>query len=157
MRSLSSAMRAAIHASETSEVILVLLTLSHPDIFTQRFVNNNANIVSRGETYVAYPFDITLPDDRDDEAVRVRLSIDNVDRSLVLAVRSINSRPPTFTIEVIRAAAPDVVEVGPFRCSLHNAEWDQFVVSGELAYEDTQNEPFPRFKYTPDRFPGLFR
>jgi hypothetical protein len=157
MRNITNTLRAAINASATDQVILVLLTMAHPSLAsTQRFVNNWTNVVSRGETFVAFPFDVTLPDDRDDEIVRIRLVIDNVDRAITAAIRSITS-PPTFSLEVVRAAAPDTVEAGPFSCTLRNVQYDALTVSGDLTFEDILDEPYPQWAFTPAHFPGLFK
>jgi hypothetical protein len=154
-RSLSAAMRAAGNAQETGEVILGLLTLSHPDILTQRFVNNHVSIVSRGETFQPYPFDVTLPDDRDDEVVRVRISIDNIDRNIVAAIRSVTT-PATFLFEVIRAAAPDAVEAKAGPGALRNVSWDHMTVSGDITYEPLLDEPAQQYQFSPIHFDALF-
>ena len=36
------------------------------------------------------------------------------------------------------------------------AEYDAFVITGELAFEDVLNEPFPGHNYIPSEYPGLF-
>jgi hypothetical protein len=155
MRSLTAATQAALNASETGEVFLVLLTIAHPDMTTKRFVNNTVSVTSRGNVFDPYPFDAALPDDTDDEPMRAILVIDNVDRALVEAIRSITT-PPTITIEIVRAAAPDTVEASAKDCILRNVTYNQLVIQGDLSYEDLLNEPFPRYHYTPNLFPGLF-
>lgn len=155
MRSLSLATRQALMAQETGEVVLFLIALSHPSITTMRFVNNHEAIVSNGDTYEPFAFEISLPDDSDDTS-RVQLAIDNVDLRVVEAIRSIAS-PATFTILVIRAAEPNVAVAGPYSCTLRNVTYDGLVVSGDLwPFEDITQEPFPQGAFTPALFPGLF-
>lgn len=157
MRSLTQATRAAVNAQETSEVFLLLLALSHPTMTTMYFVNNTVDIISNAQTYRAFPFDVQIPDDSDDPVSRVHLSINNVNREIVFAVRSI-ATPAVFTLSMIRAAEPNVMIAGPFVCTLRNVTYNAQTVEGDLApYEDILNEPFPVGIFSPGLFPGLFQ
>lgn len=153
---MSTTLTQSAFAQETDEVWLVLLTISHPDIDPSiRVVNNSVNVTSRGNEFVNFPFDITLPDQREDSPSRARLSIDNVSREIAQAIRQI-STPPNVLIEIIRAADPDTVEMSwPF-FQLRNVKWDAQSVSGELMLEDFTDEPYPAGTFSPPSFPGLF-
>jgi hypothetical protein len=131
------------------------LTISHPDINPAiRVVNNTEDVTSRGETFVAFPFDLTLPDQREDAPPRARIVIDNVSREISQSVRSITSAP-SVTLEIIRAAAPDTVEASwPF-FSLRNVKWDINQISGDLTVEDFTSEPYPAGIFSPASFPGV--
>src|SRR5579885_2175455 len=88
-RALSLAARQAVNAQETGEVFLLLLTLDHDELAAPiRVVNNTVDIVSRGNTYIAYPFQLELPAEDADQISSVRLSIDNVDRTIVQSLRA---------------------------------------------------------------------
>ncbi len=155
-RSLSLAARRAVSAQETDEAFLLLLSLDHEDLAEPiRVVNNTQDVASRGDTYIAYPFEIALPDEDPDSVARVTLRIDNVDREIVKNLRAISS-PLSVGLEVIMAASPDTVEAGPFNMTLVSAEYDALTVTGELAFEDVLNEPFPGHGYVPSEYPGLF-
>jgi hypothetical protein len=157
VRPLSSTARASIFAQETAEVWLFLLTITHPQLDqTLRFVNNLTDIVSRGQTYLGGPFELVLPDEVDeDQPPRVSISIDNVDRTIVEALRSI-SGAPAITLEIILASSPDTVEAGPFDFTLRDATGDAVAVTGTLAFEDLLSEPYPAGTFSPANFPGLF-
>lgn len=155
-RNLTPAARAALHAPETADVFLVLLTLHHADMpIPIRVCNNTSDITSRGDVYIAYPFHLTLPDDEDNRPPRARLTIDNVDRQIVQAVRSLTSSP-TVTIDIIRAAAPDVVEAQFQDFRFTNISYDSHMVEGDLTVEDFTAEPYPAAAFSPSLFPGLF-
>ena len=155
-RSLSLAARQAVHAQETDAVFLLLLTLDHEDLAGPiRVVNNTEDVTSRGDTYIAWPFEIALPDEDPDSVARVTLRIDNVDREIVKNLRAISS-PLSVGLEVVMAASPDTVEAGPFNMTLVSAEYDALTVTGEIAFEDVLNEPFPGHGYVPSAYPGLF-
>tara|TARA_B100000700_G_scaffold189815_1_gene209165 strand:- start:36360 stop:36824 length:465 start_codon:yes stop_codon:yes gene_type:complete len=149
-------LREAAFAQETSEVFLALLTISHPDIDPSiRVVNNTENITSRGEEFVAFPFEPVLPDQREDAPSRARVVIDNVTREVAQAVRS-TSTPPDMLLEVIRAADPDTVELTWPNFQLRNVKWDAGTLSGDLVLEDFTAEPYPAGRFSPASFPGLF-
>lgn len=155
-RNISEAARAALYAPETNEAFIVLLTIGHADMEEPlRVCNNTAAVTSRGETYIAYPFELTLPDDEDNRPPRARLVIDNVDRQIVQTVRQLVSSP-SVTIEIIRAAAPDVVEATFQDFRFTNISYDSHVVEGDLTVEDFTAEPYPAASFSPSLFPGLF-
>lgn len=155
-RNVSATARAAINAQSTGEAFLLLLTIDHDSLAAPiRVSSDGVDTVSRGDTYVHFPFEIVLPDDRDDQVVRVSLRIDNVDRQVVTALRTITGGP-TVGLEVVLGSDPDTVEAGPFSFTMRNAVYDVASVTAELVYEDILNEPIPGDAFTPGNFPGLF-
>ena len=152
----SQAARQAINAEATEQVFLLLLNIDHEDLAEPiRVVNNTEDITSRGDLYAAYPFEIALPGEDPESVARVSLRIDNVDRQIVQSLRAVQA-PLAVALEVVLAASADTVEAGPFNMTLVSAEYDAFVVTGELAFEDVLNEPFPGHSYIPSEYPGLF-
>ena len=156
MRPLSAAARIAMTAQETGEVLLYLLALSHPTMVTPMyFVNNTEAIVSGGISYQAYPFDVMIPDDTE-EISTIKLTIDNIDRRIVEAIRRIDA-PAKFTLSMIMASEPDTLLVPPIPCTLQNVSYTAQVVTGDIApYEDIINAIFPLHNFDPARFPGVF-
>jgi hypothetical protein len=155
-RTVSAAARQAVNAQNTDEVFLLLLSLDHDELAEPvRVVNNTENITSRGNLFVAYPFEVNLPDEDPDQLARVQLRIDNVDRVIIDSLRAITD-PVTVSLEVIMASSPDTVEAGPFSMSLVSASYDTLLVTGDLVFEDVLNEPFPGGTYIPSDYPGLF-
>jgi hypothetical protein len=155
-RSLTSTTLRALYAPETAESFLILLTVSHANLSVPLRVTNNAqDIISRSNTFVAYPFELSLPDDQDQRPPRARLKIDNVDRQIVQAIRGLSSAP-TVLIEIIRAASPDVVEARFQDFRLSNITYDSHVIEGDLTIEDFTAEPFPSGIFSPLFFPALF-
>ncbi|MBT6048968.1 MAG: DUF1833 family protein [Candidatus Scalindua sp.] len=140
---------------ETSEVYLVLLTISQADVTTLRVVNNNEDVTSNGNVFTGFPFEIQLPDQREDSPPNAQLTIDNTSREIAQAIRNMTS-PATILIEVIRAADPDTIEKTYAVFTLRNVEWDATRVTGDLILEDVEREPFPAGQFSPAEFPGLF-
>jgi hypothetical protein len=155
-RALSLAARQAVTAQETAELFLILLTIdTGPNELPTRLVNDTADLISRGETYLAFPFDIELPADDSETLRRVRLRIDNIHRALVRILRGI-SAPPRVALEVVRHAEPDIVEAGPFALQFVSVQYDARVIEVELGAEDILNARFPAGDYSPADYPGLF-
>lgn len=155
-RPLSLAARRALTGSETDEVFLILLTIASAEMAVPiRVVNDRANLTSRGNAFIAFPFDLVLPADDGETLSQVQLRIDNVDREIVAALRQLTT-PPDVTMEVVRAAEPDIVEAGPFAMQLVAADYTALVVTGTLAFEDVLNARFPGDDFAPASHPGLF-
>lgn len=154
-RSLSSAAIASMHAQETGEVWLVLLTINHASMAQPiRVVNNTEDITSRGALFQAFPFEIILPSDDPDSPPKAIIRFDNVERTAIATIRSITS-PPSVTLEVILASQPDTVEISYPNFALRNVRYDATVIEGELTFEGLYTEPIT-YQMTPSRFPGLF-
>ncbi len=152
---ITNSFKEAAYLQETDDVFLVLLTITHDDITPIRVVNNNENITSDSNLFIAYPFEITLPDSTGDGTPSAQLVIDNVSREIAESIRSITTAPKV-TISVIRAADPDTIEITFAPFTLRNVKWDIMKVSGDLSMEEIAIEPFPIGQFTPAQFQGLF-
>lgn len=155
-RALTLAARQSLTAQETDELWLILLTIEADGLAEPiRVVNDRQDLYSRGARYVAYPFELALPGDDGETVARVTIRIDNVDRRIVEALRTATGLPRA-TIEVVRRAAPDVVEAGPFSMTIAEARADALTVEAECVFEDVLDAAFPAGQYTPADYPGLF-
>ena len=156
MRSVSTLMQQAMYASSTEEVVLLLLKISHQNLVAPiRVVNNFEPIASQGYTWTAYPFEITMPSESDDQIPVMILKIDAVDRQIITVIRSLQG-PPEITLDVILAAQPDIVEASVQGFKMKSVSYDNLVVEAELRLEEILSEPFPQHAFTPALFPGLF-
>ncbi len=154
-RNLSPAAIASGNDESTGEVWLVLLTISHPSISPPiRVVNNVEDIESRGNTFVGLPFQVELPGEDSDNAVLSTIRVDNVDRQIVGAIRSLSS-PPTCDVEVILASSANTVEIGFYDMTMRTANYDSLYIDAQLTFESIFTEPIS-CDQTPARFPALF-
>lgn len=158
----STAFRRAIFKPETDEVFLYLLTITHPDLDGPlRFVANSEDIVSRGETYTAFPFTINFPGGGDDQVPSAQVSISpvsdpaNPDTDIVLILRNLGSAPK-LSLETVLASQPDIVEQSALDLTLTTVDFESQTISGTLSYEDILNEPYPGDSYNPATWPGVF-
>ncbi len=138
-----------------SDLPLVLITISHSSLSEPiRVVNNKENITSNGNEYIGFPFEIQLPDSKEDSQPSAKLTINNVSREIGIAIRSI-STPPSVTITIVRQQTPDVIEAQFFGMRLNNVKYDVLAVTGDLQFEDLTREEFPSLKFSPSIFRGI--
>ena len=156
-RSISSAFRAAIFARESAKVALFLLEITHDDLATPiRVVCNHAAVTSGGNVYSPYFFEIELPEDSEGTvAGAARLVIDNTDRAIVEAIRSIDT-PATVNLYLVAADTPNTVEMSLLGLKLRKVSYDVSSVSGELVYEERLSNQVPRHRCTPNLVPGIY-
>lgn len=153
---LTNAYKRSAFDPDTADVWLVLITIAHASISPSiRVVNNMEDVVSNGDTFVGFPFDVMLPDDTDDAPPAAKLTIDNVSREIGEAIRAITSAP-TVSIQIVRAAAPNTVEQSWSGFSLRNVKWDAGKVAGDLVLENFTDEPYPAGNFSPASFPALY-
>jgi len=138
-----------------SDLPLVLITISHSSLSEPiRVVNNKENITSNGNEYIGFPFEIQLPDSKEDSQPSAKLTINNVSREIGIAIRSI-STPPSVAITIVRQQTPDVIEAQFFGMRLNNVKYDVLAVTGDLQFEDLTREEFPSLKFSPSIFRGI--
>ena len=167
-RQLSTEFMRGIFAQETGICPVFLLTIMHPSLSvpilvssdpTQRIAETAADVVygtvSRGQSYVFFPFLLTLPEDGEEGPGQMQLQLDNVQRQYIYALRSIQG-PPTINAEIVTSDDPDTVEASWPEYLLTNAKYDATVITGTLSLETQVREPLPAGAFTPGYFPALF-
>lgn len=151
----SDGARAQALAQHNDDPFLVLLTLTHDTLATPIYVvRNREKIESRGNSYLAYPFEIELPTDND-EAPYAKITISNVSREIGYALEKLVT-PPVALIEIVLASAPDDVERSWDDFELSQVSWDAMRMTGTLSQRQVWSEFYPRYRVTPKDFPGLF-
>ena len=156
MSRLSQAATAAVTAPETEKVFLHLITIEVSGGALLRFVDNNQNIVSRGNTYTATGFTIILPEQSNDAPRPCRLAIDNTDLAIYQHIKQAAGLTVTVSVCVIMADTPDVYERGPLKYLLRNVQATKETISGELYDFYLSDRRFPKDAYAPEDFQGLF-
>ena len=152
----SATFTSAIMGQETSEAFIVLIKIDHSSLSSPiRVSSDGVNTSSNGETFIAFPFELELPISDPDQPPRARITIDNVDRSIVTAIRSISTEA-TVDIDIVLASDPNTLEISYSGFKLTNVDYDALVVSGDLGFEDFFSEPYPSRVFSPADFPGGF-
>jgi len=142
-------------SQESDDPFLVLLTLTHPSFSTVRLANNTKDIVSRSETYMAFPFKIRFPVDDGESAREFSIEFDNVSLELVDEIRSVTS-PIGITIEMILASMPDDVQITQENLQIQTIQMNKQRISAKIIVDDFLNIEMTGEKYEPTNFPGLF-
>lgn len=142
-------------AQHSDDPFIVLLTLTHATLSTPIYIaRNRENVVSRGNTYLAYPFQISLPTDNDN-APQAKITVANVSRAIGDALERC-VYPPNCLIELILASDPGTVERSWDQFSFSQAQWDAFRITATLEQLGYWDEPWPGVFMTPQEFPGMF-
>lgn len=156
MRTLSSTALQSMFSEETDEIYVVLITIDHEELPAPiRVCSDSIDTMSRGNNYISYPFEFSLPTDLEEGPPSASITVDNVHRDLTNSLRMITS-PATFTIEIVRASDPDTLESSFLPLKMRSVKVDALTISGELTTDDDTAEPFPYRSFTPSSFPGLF-
>lgn len=144
----------ALLGLEPDEVVIVLLTIAHPAIATIRVTNDNKDVVSNGNTFIAYPFSITLPNDNEDVGV-AELQIANVDRTIIEAVEEM-TEPASCTVQVVLASTPNVIEYEWSNLIIRNVSADDVTVTAQIGAAPIDATPYPPIRVTQRDFSGLY-
>lgn len=158
-RATSSALRRMVHAQETGDALVALVDIAHASMSGSpiRVVQNLQPMVSQGNTYVAFPFVVKLPDDSDNTHPEVTLSIDAVDQSIASAIKSLSpTQSPSVTITLVLASQPGVIELQMSNMLLRHVSGDAMTIEGTLVLDESDLEAYPEGSYTPGAFPGMF-
>ncbi len=155
-RLLTSTALRSIYQAQTDEVFILLLTIRASGLSEPIRVSSDArNTVSRDNLYLAFPFQIGLISEREDQVPEIALQIDNVDRSIIAALRGLNS-PPTVTIEIVLASDLDTLQYNPLDLTMRSADYDSQTIQARLYPENIMNQAVPGRIFSPADFPGLF-
>jgi hypothetical protein len=137
------------------DVLIYLLTVTHPALPTIRLARNNQNIISRGETFTAAPFDLKLGNDND-EFPSLSITLPNVDREIGRSLLAIQSGMEV-AIEAVFASDPDDVWKRYARLELHDVTFGALVLQGTISHRRINHEPFPNRRIIPNKFFAYYR
>ena len=133
-------------------VVLVTIVTSGE---TLRFCSTPENIVSGGNTYIGYPFEINLAND-DDSSPAIEIKIGNIDKDVMDSIEQLTS-PPQFTVSLVLISTPNTVEKTWTLFKLREVNADAMWISGVLGQERISTEIWPKQRATKTRCPSLFR
>lgn len=153
---LSPELLSQLLSQESSDPFLTLLTLSHPTFVTPlRFVNNVDNIVSRGNTFNAFPMRITLPMDDGESTREVSVEFDNISLEIVDEIRSVTT-PIEVNLELILASIPNAVQYAISELKIGQIDYNSRTVRARLYMDNFLSASLTSESYTPTTFPGIF-
>lgn len=153
---LSNELIAQLFSQESEDPFLTLVTLTHASFDAPiRLVNNTKDIVSRSNTYMAFPMKIRLPIDDGETAKEFAIQFDNVSLELIEEVRSVTTRIGV-KLEMILASMPDVVQMSQEDLFISSISYNARSISARLVMDSFLNTEMTSERYNPSNFPGLF-
>jgi hypothetical protein len=110
-------------------------------------------------TFVAAPFDITLPESNGPGLPSCQIAVDNVGRVLMDQIEAAVQLPHAVevTYRQFLVDAPEEPGVVIDGMTLKNINVAALRITGTAGFEDDLNVPFGRKRYTPGEYPGLVR
>lgn len=172
LNTLSATAIRAMHAQETQEELILLVTITDPTDFQNpiRLCDNyidrlnslstDSEIIygttSRGEDYVFLPLEIGLPQEQETGLGQCSLKLSYVTQEAISLIREKLSEPTAVIIELVLASSPNTVEAAFTGFSITSATYNADEITLDLSMVSLSREPFPCFNFTPSSFPGLF-
>lgn len=147
----------ALIDQNTDQVFLWLLTITHEATGeTHRLVSNLDDVVSRGETYLAFPFEFVLPSDDGESLPEIPIVINYVSDELVALLRKYADGVVVLA-EIILASAPDQPEYTIEDLVIKTVTYDAGQVTLTAKVEDLMSQRFPADDFLPRSFLGMFK
>ena len=167
MTTYSLDLRSQMTAEDADEVLVTLLTFSHPSQPAPIRISSDRTqvlsydpflqgTVSRGKTFYWVPMAVVLPSEGDDAQPEIRITLDLIDREVLQILRS-DPTPATMLLEIVSAERPDIVEACHDGYEVQAAPYDEAQVSLVVIQTSFANEPHPADTMNPLTTPGLFR
>lgn len=156
VRPVSQNLLEAFYAQESSQLLVILMQMSYEDWESDVFiVRDSKPLTSGGIPHVAFPFQVSLPDDTDEGMPVLKFRAQNVSREIIGKFRSVVG-DVNCTVTWVLRSTPDVVEAGPFEVVLRGIEYDAQTINGVLALDPILEEPFGYLRMTPGNTPAIF-
>jgi hypothetical protein len=144
-----------VQATSSTIVFVALLTFSLPGRDSLRVCNNSVDVVSRGQTFTAFPFQIVLPNDDSEKLPTVSLKIANVSGEIMDFIRGL-PEAPNLLLEIVTDVDFDVVEKSVGFLTMNVIGYNALDITGSLTVENILSRRFPAGDYSPVEFPALF-
>jgi hypothetical protein len=156
-RTYSAQYKSTLAKVSGEETPRILLQIDHPELSSPiRVINDTINLTSNGFEYIAFPFEVTLPDDFENKLPKATLSISNVGKDLMFWIESTaGGQGSTATFFQVMRSRPNQIEWS-ISMSLFNVLATNMDVSAELGFENLFAKPAVSIQYRPTNSPGLF-
>lgn len=153
---LSPQLLAQLFAQESDDAFLVLLTMTHPSFSKPvRLVNNSVDVLSRDDTYEAFPFTIKLPTDDGETVPQFEINFDNVSLELIDEIRSVTDAIGV-KLEMILGSMPDVVQMTQDDLKIQSVTYTATQIQAKVILDNFLNTDMTSERYIPLYFPGIF-
>ncbi|KKW67389.1 hypothetical protein AAV94_11150 [Lampropedia cohaerens] len=154
---LSTTFRANRQRVTDTSGVLVLVEITHPQFSEPlRLANDTQNWVSRGITYVGYPFEVQLPNDAQGETPQARIVIDNLGGDMLAELESWQPGEPIMCkLIVTDRSSPDVHEI-TITEPLNVVSADAATVTCSIGLDYLLRRSAVLLRHDPATSPGIF-
>jgi hypothetical protein len=172
INSLSQSAVRAMFASETSEALILLITITNPadpttpvrlaDGYTNRIASLTTDtdvvygVTSNSKDYLFMPMQISLPGEEEAGSAQCSLVLNFVTREAIDLIRTYLISPVSVQIDLVLASSPNTIEATFAGFKITNVTYNADQITFDLNMVSLSREPFPCFTFTPANFPGLF-
>jgi hypothetical protein len=178
LNSLSQSAIKAMFSSETSEALILLITITDPadpqnpvrlaDSYTNRIasfttdtdvvygVTSNRGVAGNEHDYIFLPMQVGLPGEQEAGAAQCTLTLSYVTKEAIQLIRERLTSPVEVQIDLVLASTPNHVETTFSGFKITNVTYNADQITFDLNMVSLNREPFPSFTFTPANFPGLF-
>ena len=161
MRNVTLSFRKAAESQFNDDVDLCFLTISHPQLITPiRVVWDAVDFIYGGNTYIGFPFDITLLSD-DENPPKAVLAIQNVDQVIGETVRLridlLSSVDFDLTVKPRTEVGTATLIYRADKLFLTNVKLDVLQIQADIVGWNYLQRVWPGVRARQDIFPGLFR
>ena len=143
-------------AVRNTAVLLEFLELYVDGVIQARLVNDNKDWTLNGQTYMAFPFKFTPPEDKSGQAPRATLVISNVGRGLSSLLEGL---APTSrvraVIKVSDSASPEDIQL-EFNLPMGRVGLDATVATATIGAEFMMSQAGVSVRMDPATTPGIF-
>lgn len=167
-RSITAIFRKEAEAIFSPEADLCFITITHPLLIDPIRVNwDNKDYIYGGNTFIGFPFEITLLSD-DENPPKATLTIQNIDSRIGETIRGLVN-PLRLKLELLSTLDFDTTvdprtEIGTAnvvysfdKAFLTNCKVDDLTVSADIEGWNYLQRVWPGKRGTQDLLPGLFR
>lgn len=156
-RAYSAEYKSTLAKVSGEETPKVLLQIDHPELSSPiRVVNDTQNLTSNGYEYIAFPFEVVLPDDFENKLPKAQLTISNVGKDLMYWIETTDGgQGSTATFSQVMRSRPNQVE-WTITMSLFNVMATNMAVSAELGFDNLFAKPAISMQYRPSNSIAIF-
>lgn len=168
MTQISLSFRQAFNAESTDEIPVILVEITpagsdDPVLISSEPVQRLSTdplrygIVHQGQEYQWVMMAAAWPDDQEGAPPSTKLIFENVVEDMASTVRGVTpGTQADVTLKMVLSSAPDDIEE-QYDMKATNGTYNAVQVSLDVSREPIESEPWPAFRMTKQRFPGLFR
>lgn len=158
MPNYSDDLKVNVNRLDSVESLKVLIEITHPLLSTPvRVINDNEDLVSKGNNFIAYPFEFRRAPDIENELPKGQLIFSNIGRSFVRWLEeTYGASDADLKIIFARRSAPDVYE-NEFPCKISSTSITPELITIDIVIlANKLIQRGIRFNFNTERNPGLF-